>query len=393
MTTRIVPLCALPRLAIAFLVSATFCATEGAPEQPRATANVLVTPAAQRAFERRVSVSGNVLAKHTAIVSARSEGIIEAVFVDEGDDVKAGETKLFQVDREVLSQAAGAAAKATAVAECAVREKEAALEQVRADYEKARIDYDRYKRLFEDDRAVTKNAFEVQESRYLQLAAALKHATVLVELSRRQHEQAIHSQAIADRNLADALVTAPIDGVVSQRFMEPGERAKPGSPIVRIEDLSVVEISASLPDEFYGAVHPGATPVRAAVGSSTLNSLTVSYKSPTVTPDLRTFQVKCLLKDPPAGVVPGRIARVDAILEARNGVGVPSHAVIRRAGKAVVFVEEKGTARMVAIETGLVTDGWVEVTSESIKPGERIITLGQESLNNGNPVKVVEEGR
>ena len=56
---------------------------------------VVLTPATQQIFEQRVVVQGNVEAKEFAMVSPRVQGVIEAIFVDEGDSVIANETKLF----------------------------------------------------------------------------------------------------------------------------------------------------------------------------------------------------------------------------------------------------------------------------------------------------------
>ncbi|HOV76929.1 MAG TPA: hypothetical protein PLS24_02800, partial [Sedimentisphaerales bacterium] len=84
--------------------------------------------------------------------------------------------------------------------------------------------------------------------------------------------------------------------------------ANPGNPILRIDDLSVVEIAAFLPVQYYPQVAVGRTAINVRVGTIELKDLVVSYRSPTVDPKLRTFEVKCLVKDPPEGIVPGAMA-------------------------------------------------------------------------------------
>ena len=59
---------------------------------------VVLTPATLQIFKQRVAVQGNVEAKEFAMISPRVQGIIEAVFVDEGDSVTAGKTRLFKSD-------------------------------------------------------------------------------------------------------------------------------------------------------------------------------------------------------------------------------------------------------------------------------------------------------
>ncbi len=112
-------------------------------------------------FEERILISGNVEAANTALVSARVAGVIDGVFVDEGDPVKVGQ-KLFQVDRERLSQAVRIAGEQVAVAAAAVRAREATVTRIRADPAKAQLDLERYKRLYEQDHAVSRDAFEVR---------------------------------------------------------------------------------------------------------------------------------------------------------------------------------------------------------------------------------------
>ena len=59
---------------------------------------VRVLPAAARTFERRLAVQGTLETKYSAQVAARADGNLDAIWVNEGDEVVAGQTALFQVD-------------------------------------------------------------------------------------------------------------------------------------------------------------------------------------------------------------------------------------------------------------------------------------------------------
>ena len=74
--------------------------------------------------------------------------------------------------------------------------------------------------------------------------------------------------------------------------------AAAGTPVLRIEDLSVLEVSVFLPEEAYTSVQPGKTKMRIRVGNVDLGERPVSYKSPTVHHKLRTFEVKGLVASP-----------------------------------------------------------------------------------------------
>jgi len=353
---------------------------------------VVVVPAAMRTFHRSVAVQGNVEAKAWAVVSPRVGGTIEAVFVEKGDTVIAGQTKLFAIDQANLERAVRIAEHALDVARSSTKEKEASLERVEVDFRKASLDYERFSRLRENE-AVTVDAFEQQQSRYQQLLAATKHGRTLVELSRSQERQAEVSLEIVRKNLADALIVAPISGTVSERLHEPGEMANPGNPILRIDDLSVVEIAAFLPVQYYPQVAVGRTAINVRVGTIELKDLVVSYRSPTVDPKLRTFEVKCLVKDPPEGIVPGAMANLTIVFESHQGLGVPSSSIIERSGKPVVFVVRNGAAVQVSVTPVLETDGWTEIVQTEVKDKEQIVTVGQNMLNDGAGVEVQQEDK
>jgi len=351
---------------------------------------VVVTPAAVRQFQRSVLVQGNVEARNCAMVSPRIGGTIEAIFVDEGDPVIAGRTKLFAIDQVNLEKAVQIAEHALDVGRSATKEKEASLERVEVDLHKASLDYERFARLREKE-MVTADAFEQQQSRYQQLLAAVKHARTLVELSRAQERQAQASLEIAGKNLADAAVLAPISGTISERLHEPGEMANPGNPILRIDDPSVVEVAAFLPVQYYPEVVAGRTAMNVKVGQVELRDLVACHRSPTVNPKLRTFEVKCLLENPPAGVVPGAMANVEIVFETRQALGVPSSSIQDRGGKPIIFLIRNNTAHQVPLTTGIEAGGWTEIFTADLKENEPVVTLGQNMLEQGTAVEVQQE--
>ncbi|MBN2321526.1 MAG: efflux RND transporter periplasmic adaptor subunit [Acidobacteria bacterium] len=354
---------------------------------------VYLESARRMTFASVLSPSGNVQAKNSAYVSARIPGTLDRIFVDEGDTVIAGDTDLFQTDSLKLGKAVEASRKDLAVAEYTVLERQANLEQVQADYNKVKLDYERYKRLYEQDKAVTKNAFEIIESQFLQVSAAQKHAEISVELAQKRQEQARANLAIAEKDLRDSLVQAPISGAVTERMMEPGEMAAAGTPVLRIVDLSIVEISAYLPEEAYARVLPGKTKVHIDVGDKQLRNQPISYKSSTVSSDLRTFEIRCDIRRPPEGIVPGRIARLEVTLESREGLGVPRESIVVRADGLKIFISDGDTVRMIPVRTGLETNGWIEILEGDLRIDSRVVTAGKDLLQDGDRIAVIRKDR
>lgn len=350
---------------------------------------VVLTAAKTMTFENRIVVSGSVHAKCYAMVSARIPGTLDAVFVDEGDRVEAGGTQLFQTDSLKLTKAVDIAKQDLAVAEASVEEKRALLTRDLAAQQQANADVARYRELLKRN-AVAGQAAEQQETRVQQCDADVQHTEALIDLAAAQLEQARLALTIAEKDLADSLVAAPISGWVSERFCEPGEMAGAGTPVLRIEDTAVLEVSVFLPEQFYAHVLPRKTKMRVEVGDIDLGQHAVSYKSPTVHQKLRTFAVKGLVESPPEGVVPGCLAEVTIVTDSREGIGVPSGAVQTRAGESVVFVVEGEKARMLPVTTGADMEGWLEVL-EGLASGEPVVSMGQALIEEDAPVSIVTE--
>ena len=351
---------------------------------------VVLTPARRMVFEERLTVQGNVEAARTAVVPARLEGTLEAIYVDEGDPVTAGRTALFKTDSLKVEKSLEMSLQGLAVARCAQREKEASLERDQADLHKAETDYHRYAKLLAEG-AVTQEAFEQQESRHLQAKATVKYAQSLVDLAVEQVRQAESAVSIARKDLADTVVYAPISGTVTQRYQEPGEMGTTSDPVLRIEDTSELEVSAFLPASYYGRVVPGVTRMRVRVNGDGIGDRILWYRAPSIDERLRTFEVKCSLTDPLDSVVPGAIAEIEVLLDRTEGVGVPVEALQQRKDGAVVFTVRKGAAHMVAVRTGIESDAWVEILDDALSADAPVITMGQDFVEDGTAVAVVSE--
>jgi RND family efflux transporter MFP subunit len=352
---------------------------------------VVTAPVSIRNFEKRLVVQGNLEARNIAMVHARVDATIQSIFVDEGDSVVAGKTKLFQIDALKLEKAVEVRRQALAVAGCAFNEKIANLERVEADLYKANIDYKRFKKLLGDG-TVSNDEFERVESRHKQAVASHKHAETLIDLAKEQRRQAEASLEIAEKDLRDALVYAPISGKISQRYQEPGEMGDTKEPVLKIVDPSVIEVSVFLPAEYYTLVRSGGTKMRIQVYGMVLEEQVVSYKSPTIHQKLRTFEIKCIISDPPEGVVPGAMAHIEVLLEQRKGLGVPLVSLQQRADRTVVFSVDRDIAHMVEVETGLETDGWIEIKGGTLEENKPIVTMGHFILEEGKAV-AIREGR
>ena len=124
-----------------------------------------------------------------------------------------------------------------------------------------------------------------------------------------------------------------------------------------------------------------------------LGELTTTYRSPTIDNEMRNFEVKALLNEPPDGVAPGAMAKINVVLDRHDGMGVPRDAIHKRTSGRVIFLAEGGRTRMVRVETGLEMDGWIEILSGDLRKGDSVITMGQDQLEDGSLISILREDK
>ncbi len=381
---------ALPLLAAA-LAAAALAAGCGKKESAAAESvrslAVRTLPAESRTFERRLTVQGTLEAKNYANVASRADGNLDEIWIDEGDPVVAGETALFQIDAANRENSLAIARQVLAVANASLEVAKASAGKTEAEARKATLDFQRYERLRQEDK-VSPNEFEAAEVAHAQARAGIAVANAQVDLAERQVRQAEAALAIAEKNLADAKIVAPISGVVSSRSAEPGEQMSVGRVVLRIDDLSVVEAAAYLPAQYYPDVAPGKTTFRLGINGREAGAHAVTYRSPTIDPTLRTFEIKGKVEAAGGLAIPGQMADLTLVFETRQGLGVPAAAVLVRKDKPAVFVVQDGKAIAKEVRTGLQNDGWTEILS-GLGAGEMVVTEGQTQLRDGMPVEVL----
>ena len=357
-----------------------------AAETVRALA-VRAQPVAARAFERRLTVQGTLEAKNYAHVASRADGNLDAIWVDEGDAVVAGETALFQIDPVSRGNSLTIAKQNLAVAQASLAVAQASARKTDAEARKATLDFKRYERLHQDGK-VSDNEYEAAEVQRAQAEAGLAVAAAQVDLAERQVKQAEASLSIAEKSLADTKIFAPISGVVSARIAEPGEQMSVGKVVLRIDDLSTVEAAAFLPAQYYPEVVSGETTFRLDVGGREVGTYAVTYRSPVINPTLRTFEIKGRVEAADGLAVPGQMADLTIVFETREGLGVPSASILDRGGKPTVFVVQDGKAFAREVQTGFQNDGWTEILA-GLEAGEAVVVEGQTQLRDGLPVEVL----
>ncbi len=353
----------------------------------QAAARVRVAMPERREFQDAARVQGTVQAKVYAEVAARQAGPLDAFWVDEGDAVTAGQP-LFQTDRVELERQLEINQRNLDVAAAMQLEAAAVVEEARAGHTKAEADYKRFRELLAAA-AVTQDAFERAELAFKQTEAVLARAEAGLTVSRMRRAQAESNLAIAQKRLDDSLVRAPFDGVVAVRHSEPGEFASLGKAVLRMEDVTRLEVSALLSETLYDRVHAGKSVVTVRLRDTPVAEGVVTYKAATVDPVSRTFEIKADLPRTEL-LAPGMLCGLDVVLMSRSGLGVPTTAVSIRRGAPCVFVLRDGKAALTPVKTGIAANGQTELLQAEALSGLPVIVEGQAFLNDGDPVETRE---
>ncbi len=341
----------------------------------------------QRDFKEILEVQGSVEATNIARVSPRVAGAIENIFVKEGDKVEAGKTKLFVIDPLKLEKTLEIRKQEVVIARLSLKEKEAQMKQVVADLEKAKLDSNRARLLWEDN-STSQDNYEKAQLKLKLSEASFEHTQTLIDLSREQLAKAQIALTIAEKDYSDSTVYSPLTGVVSEKLQEPGEMAATGKPIVVIKDPKDTEVTAYIPAEFYHKVIVEQTPVKIKSFMDIPEDASVTYKSPEISSDLRTFKIKCHSKNTNNLMVPGGLANLTLVLDTHTALAVPTSAIVNRNGGKAIFVVADGKAKLVMLKAGLENEGYTEVTSSELKAGDKVVVKGQHMVNDGQAVTV-----
>ncbi|MBS1660901.1 MAG: efflux RND transporter periplasmic adaptor subunit [Bacteroidetes bacterium] len=215
-------------LAAAIVVSIAGCSgSTDTTEEKQDTPIPVVTAKPSQTTMNGVTASGQVEALSSASISTRLIGTITHVYVKVGDRVRQGQLLATISSEEITAKKAQTDAQITGA---------------QAELENAKKDFDRYNALF---------------ARQSATASELDNATLRFHAAKSRLETARQMRREIDASAAYARLTAPFSGAVTQRLMDEGNLATPGTPILVLEQDHGLRVSATVPESDINRIKTG----------------------------------------------------------------------------------------------------------------------------------------
>jgi len=328
-----------------------------------------------------LTASGYIVARRKAVVSAKIQGRLSSLKVEEGSRVREGEIIARLEDRDYLAQ---------------VERAEAAIQRAEADLSEAR----RQAKVAE---GLTREQIGTKDT----LDAAISRVNVSEAAVRQARADAEFYRAL----LANTEIRAPFSGTVVKKMAEVGESVAPIPPgvnistasgaIVALADLDTLEVEvdvaesnvAKLGPEQPAEVSAEAFPDRKYKGR-------LRQVIPTADRTKATVQVKVTILDKDKDLKPEMSARVQftekAMPTAPRAAGAPApmqsvvttaeSAIVTRDGKTVAFEILEGRVKVRPVEVGSRSGGVARIKN-GLYGGEILVDAPGRELKDGDPVR------
>jgi membrane fusion protein (multidrug efflux system) len=326
----------------------------------RVTRVIAATPQT-RDIEYVLSALGSVESIHDPTVSAETAGQVREIAVKEGDSVELGQL-LAALDGTLHGIE-------TAKAEAELRRHEVLVENQRNEVKRLRR--------LDESQSVSRDKLEDEQAQLEMLQAQR-------DVVNKHWEQALHLQS-------KTRVEAPLTGLVSRRYISPGDYVTSGQPLFDLVSVDTLRARIAFPEHDASRIGLGKkVELTSPVAPGVIAVGVVTAVNPQIKTNNRAVEITVEF-DNPGGWLPGASADATLVVEEHRGaLTVPGLAVVRRNGRDVVFVIDGDRARAVEVVQGWREDGWVEISS-GLGAGDSVVVEGAGQISDGSKVALASD--
>ena len=229
---------------------------------------------------------------------------------------------------------------------------------------------------------------EMQRMESLRESGAVSEQTY--DQTRLSYEQTKESLDFLEKN---TYVRAPYAGVISAKNYEDGELYS-GQPILVLTQIYTLKALIAIPENYYPNVKKGMkVDITSDIYPGEVFPATIEIVYPTVDPASHTFQAKLRIPNSGLKLRPGMYVKTKMSMGMARAMVVPYQAVLKLTGSndRYVFLDDGGVAKRVFVKLGQRFDENIEVISDELQEGDRLVTVGQGKLVDGTKLNVTKE--
>ncbi|GJM04446.1 MAG: hemolysin D [marine bacterium B5-7] len=331
---------------------------------------VSIVTAKTGTVNEEIRLTGSVASIRTSRISPKVEGYIEKLLVDEGDAVKKGDPVMY-FDRQLA---------------------EIEIARVIAQLNEAKAREKEFIRQRDETAELVKKKHIAATSYEAAVAEVEINATVVQRLEAQLKRQ----QVI----LKYHVLYAPFDGIITNKLVEVGQWVQTDTPLFELTELNPLRVEVPVPQYYFTQIKIG-TQVKIKYDAIPDREFTaqVTSKVPVSSQNTRTLPIMIRVENKQQLIAPGMSVRVIFQLATANttqSVLLPRDAVVQKTNgtKTVWIVADNNDLDRVSpvlVKTGKSYLSSIEITSDNIKPGDRVIVKGNELLSPDQTVTILEE--
>lgn len=386
------------------------CSSEKPAQQP--TVSVQVAPVEKNTIQRVVEAQAVLFPLQQATIVPKISAPVQKFLVKRGSPVREHQVLAVLENRD-LSAAAQDTKGAYDQAQATYETTTAAnlpeeLQKAEADVQQAQQALDAQEKVFQSRQQLFEQGAlprkELDQSRVditlarNQYAIAKKHLDALLAIGKPQELKAAAGQLEsakgkfmgAEAQLSYSEIRSPINGVITDRPLYPGEMATAGTPLLTVMDLSSVIAKAHIPQDQAAALKAGDNGVMTVPGIDDPIKGKVTVVSPALDPNSTTVEVWFEAKNPKHELKPGSSVHLSLTAQTvKDALVVPATSILTApdGSTTVMLAGSDGLAHQQGVKVGVRNGDDVQVV-EGVKEGDKVITSGAYGLPDKTKIKI-----
>jgi membrane fusion protein (multidrug efflux system) len=313
--------------------------------------NAVVAPVSEQELQEKIFLVGSLEAIEEIELVSEIDARVDEINFEEGEPVEKGEVLIRLDDRKL----------------------QAAVSEMRARFNLAKANLERSETLLKRE--------TISQQDYDQAEAEFDGAQALLQL--------------AEERLEDATISAPFDGVMTERLISLGQYMTRGQSMASLVVVNPLEVQFNVPERYIGQLAMDQQieiTVEAYPGELFLGD--VIFISPRVDRNTRTVLVKARIANEDRKLKPGMFGNLELIFKAREAaLVIPEAAISYNSDQAsVVVMNAEGKAEFRQVEVGIRLAGKAEII-DGLSDGERVVVEGFQKMRPGSTIQISVESR